>query len=84
MNKQKVIQGKYPDVPSHFSQNIPNLLNSMLQKDPSKRPNINQILKYPIIHDRIQKLLNEEDFRDEFWSCSKMRVGKICNGIVCS
>ena len=27
---QKIIQGKYPDVPAHFSQNIPNLLNSML------------------------------------------------------
>ena len=23
-------------------------------------------MKYPIIHERIQKLLNEEDFRDEF------------------
>ena len=25
-----------------------------------------KILKYPIIHERIQKLLNEDDFRDEF------------------
>lgn len=38
----------------------------MLQKDPNKRPNINQVLKYPIIHERIQKLLNEQDFKDEF------------------
>lgn len=38
----------------------------MLQRDPSKRPNINQLLKSPIIADRIRKLLNEDDFKDEF------------------
>lgn len=62
----KIIQGKYAAVPSHFSQSIPNLLEAMLNKDPNKRPNINQILKYPIIAERIKKLLNEEDFKDEF------------------
>lgn len=38
----------------------------MLNKDPNKRPNINQVLKYPVIYERIQKLLNEQDFKDEF------------------
>ena len=38
----------------------------MLQRDPAKRPNINQLLKSPIIADRIKKLLNEDDFKDEF------------------
>jgi hypothetical protein len=38
----------------------------MLQRDPAKRPNINQLLKSPIISDRIKKLLNEDDFKDEF------------------
>jgi hypothetical protein len=38
----------------------------MLNIDPDKRPNINQILQYPIIKDRITKLLNEDDFKDEF------------------
>ena len=38
----------------------------MLQRDPAKRPNINQLLKSPIIADRIRKLLNEDDFKDEF------------------
>jgi NIMA (never in mitosis gene a)-related kinase len=53
-------------VPGHFSKNITALLSSMLQRDPSKRPNINQLLKSPIIADRIRKLLNEDDFKDEF------------------
>lgn len=63
---QKIIQGKFTDVPVHFSKNIPGLLSAMLNKDPSKRPNINQILKVPCIADRIKKLLNEQDFKDEF------------------
>jgi NIMA (never in mitosis gene a)-related kinase len=53
-------------VPGHFSKNIPNLLSAMLNKDPSKRPNINGILKFPIIQERIKMLLNEDDFKDEF------------------
>ena len=63
---QKIIQGKYADVPTHFSKAIPNLLSSMLNKDPNKRPNINSILKFPIIQERIRMLLNEDDFKDEF------------------
>jgi len=62
----KIIQGKYASVPGHFSQSISNLLEAMLNKDPNKRPNVNQILKYPVIAERIKKLLNEEDFKDEF------------------
>lgn len=38
----------------------------MLNKDPNKRPNINGILKFPIIQERIRLLLNEDDFKDEF------------------
>lgn len=63
---QKIIQGKYADVPTHFSQNVKNLLSAMLNRDPSKRPNINSILKMPCIADRIKLLLNEDDFKDEF------------------
>lgn len=38
----------------------------MLNKDPSKRPSINQLLKMDIIREKTQKLLNEQDFKDEF------------------
>ena len=38
----------------------------MLNRDPNKRPNINNILKHPCIADRIKQLLNEDDFKDEF------------------
>jgi NIMA (never in mitosis gene a)-related kinase len=38
----------------------------MLQKDPTKRPSINQILKMPIIEKRITMFLDDQDFKDEF------------------
>ena len=42
------------------------LVTSMLQKDPTKRPSINQILKMPIIEKRITMFLDDQDFKDEF------------------
>lgn len=38
----------------------------MLKIDPAKRPSINQILRIDFIRDRVTKLLNEDDFKDEF------------------
>jgi len=38
----------------------------MLQRDPTKRPNANQVLQHPIISDQLQRLLNSELFRDAF------------------
>jgi hypothetical protein len=40
----KIIAGIYPDLPAHFGKGISNLLSAMLNIDPKKRPNINQIL----------------------------------------
>ncbi len=38
----------------------------MLQKEPAKRPTINQILKVPVIEKRISQFLEDQDFKDEF------------------
>jgi len=38
----------------------------MLQKDPTRRPTINGILKMPMIASRIQLFLDDQDFKDEF------------------
>jgi len=53
-------------VPPHFSKDITNLLSAQLNVNPDKRPNVNQILSYPVIKARVAKLLNEQDFKDEF------------------
>ena len=38
----------------------------MLNKDPSKRPHINQILKHPLLKERIPSLLSSDQFQEEF------------------
>lgn len=42
------------------------LITAMLTKEPRRRPNINDILKMPIIEKRISQFLKNNDFRDEF------------------
>lgn len=63
---QKIIIGKYVDIPAHFGKNVNYLIRLMLNTDPSKRPNVNQILKIDFIRSRVAQLLNEDDFKDEF------------------
>ena len=38
----------------------------MLKRNPAERPNINQLLKIPIIERRIERFLQGDAFRDEF------------------
>jgi NIMA (never in mitosis gene a)-related kinase len=38
----------------------------MLEKDPKRRPTIHQILRHPLVKNRIPGLLNSDDFREEF------------------
>lgn len=62
----QIVRGVFQAVPGHFSPNLKNLISSLIQKDPAKRPNINQILKMPVIANRIQTFLTDEDFKNEF------------------
>ena len=56
----------YDDIPGCFSADIRVLLSHLLAKDPKKRPNINQIFKFPLVKEMIPKVLNLETFKDEF------------------
>ena len=42
------------------------LLQPLLAKDPKKRPNINQIFKFPLIKKTVPKVVGWETFKDEF------------------
>lgn len=42
------------------------LITAMLTKEPRRRPNINDILKMPMIERRISLFLKDNDFKDEF------------------
>eukprot|EP01132_Coremiostelium_polycephalum_P000492 gene492-620_t len=45
----KILKGTYPPVPSIYSNDLKQLISSMLQTDPKLRPNIDEILQLPFI-----------------------------------
>ena len=57
---------KYDPLPSQYSDTLNILLTNMLEKDPKRRPNINQIFKFPLIADYIPKVVSMKVFKDEF------------------
>ena len=63
---QKIIRGKVPSIPNFYSDNLQKLITILLNITPSKRPNINQILKFPLIKQRVPDFLGEGTFKQEF------------------
>jgi len=57
---KKVIKGKYPRIPEHFSQEMATVIKFMLQVSPSYRPTCDQILSLPIIESLVKKFFPEE------------------------
>ena len=62
----KIVKGQYNPIPSVYSKDLKNLVASLLQLDPNKRPTTNQILKMPIIQERIKNFLSESVRITEF------------------
>jgi NIMA (never in mitosis gene a)-related kinase 1/4/5 len=58
---KKVIKGKYPRIPEHFSQEMATVIKFMLQVSPSYRPSCDQILTLPIIESLIKKFFPDEN-----------------------
>ena len=63
---QKIIQGNYAPLPSHFSPAVSNILSMMLKRNPAQRPTIHQLLKVPVIERRIERFIQGDVFREEF------------------
>ena len=64
----KILRGNYPDIPSHYSQDLKDLLKDMLTKDPAKRPSMRKILEKEFLAKRINKLLTSTIAKNEFSS----------------
>ena len=63
---QKIIQGNYAPLPSHFSPAVSNIISMMLKRNPAERPTIHQLLKVPVLERRIERFLTGTAFMDEF------------------
>ncbi|EAR83720.2 plant dual-specificity MAP kinase kinase family domain protein (macronuclear) [Tetrahymena thermophila SB210] len=59
---KKVIRGYYPRIPPHFSQDLANIIRSLLQVSPQLRPSCDKILQMPAVIKRMNdSLLTEVD-----------------------
>lgn len=58
---KKVLRGIYPKIPTMYSQDLANLVKSLVQVSPQLRPNCDKILDMPSVKKRIDKLFPEED-----------------------
>lgn len=64
----KILRGSYPQIPSHYSQDLKDLLADMLIKDPARRPSMRKILEKDFLSRRISKLLTATIAKNEFSS----------------
>ena len=62
----KISTGNYSPLSKVFSQDLRNLVNSMLNVNSFKRPSIGEILRSKIINPRIKNFLNENEYKNEF------------------
>ena len=62
----KIIKGQYNPVPTNFSKEVRQLIQSMLSIDAAKRPTIKQILQKEIIIRRTKAFLSEFEYDKEF------------------
>lgn len=62
----KILKGTYPAIPSCYSQNLKELIEEMLQKDPHKRPSVKKILEKEFLSSRISHLLSQTVAKHEF------------------
>lgn len=66
MLAREVVKGKYPEIPSHYSDELKLLVKHLLNVDPKRRPNIYQVCTFPKIKEYIIKVMNMEVFQEEF------------------
>jgi NIMA (never in mitosis gene a)-related kinase len=59
---KKVTRGYYQRIPTHFSQDLSNVIRGFLQVSPSVRPGCDKILQFPGVIKRMdEKILNSVD-----------------------
>jgi len=79
----KILRSQYPQIPSHYSEDLKGIIHEMLIKDPSKRPSMRKVLDREFLAKRISKLLTQTIAKDEFSEtfCQRhLEMGQIREG----
>lgn len=53
---KRVLKGSYPKIPSHYSQDLSQMIKTLLQVSPSSRPTCEQIMQLDLIKKRMNLL----------------------------
>ena len=62
----KIVRGVYNPIPAQYSQEMKHLIKQMLEIRTEMRPDVNKILKMPLIQRRIKSFLSETVVKEEF------------------
>ena len=62
----KILRGAYPPLPRTFSSDLSGLVGKCLERQPSKRPSVNELLALPLIRKRIERFLSDAERASEF------------------
>ena len=62
----RIIKGNYIPPPTIYTKDLRELVSKCLTVDPKNRPNIKEILRMPIIKNRIRSFLTEVEYNKEF------------------
>lgn len=72
---RKVTKGQYPRIPSHYTQDLSEVIGMLLQVNPRQRPSVEQLLQLPVLHRHLsgQSLANaQKGSNNEHHSCSDL------------
>jgi len=74
---KKVLKGYYPKIPTHYSQDLSNVIRALLQVSPTLRPSCDKILLLPAITKRMEeKHLTEPDEDHQTTLLNTIRIPK--------
>ena len=66
MLSMKIMRGNYTPPSSMYTKDLREIVSKCLMVDSSRRPSIREILKMPIIQNRIKNFLTEVEYKKEF------------------
>ena len=66
MLSAKIIRGNYTPPPSVYTKDLREIVSKCLTVNPKGRPSISEILRMPIIQNRIKNFLDENQYNKEF------------------
>jgi hypothetical protein len=58
MPTMQIVRGSYLPIASTYSKGLKDLVDMTLRTDPKRRPTVNEVLKTPVLQERIAKFLS--------------------------